>query len=192
MKDTVAAGRARDGAVLWFTGLSGAGKSTIAQGVVERLSAQGVAVEPLDGDVIRAIFPSTGFSRGERDAHVRRVGFVASRLAAHGVVVVVSLISPYEDSRQFVRSLCRTFVEIHVATPLEVCERRDVKGLYARARRGEIRDFTGIDSPYEVPAHPDLVIDTTSCSVEEAVDQVMARLRATEEREVPLLRPETS
>ena len=98
------------------------------------------------------VFPTTG-SRAERDAHVRRVGFLASRLEHHGVYVVASLVSPYRESRDFVRRLCRNFIEVHVATPLEECERRDVKGLYAKARRGEIANFTGIDDPYEPPVH---------------------------------------
>jgi adenylylsulfate kinase len=165
-------------AVLWFTGLSGAGKSTIAERVAKELAGRGVPVEYLDGDHIRQLFPSTGFTRPERDAHVRRVGYLASRLEAHGVSVVASLVSPYADSREFVRGLCRNFVEIHVSTPLAECERRDAKGLYARARRGEIRHFTGIDDPYEAPLHPDLVIDTRHVSVEDACGRVLDVVRA--------------
>ena len=165
--------------VLWFTGLSGSGKSTIAKQVVEELRRQGNPVEDLDGDAIREILPQTGFTRADRDAHVRRVGYLASRLEGHGVSVVASLISPYEESRRFVRELCTNFLEIHVATPLEECERRDVKGLYARARRGEIKDFTGIDAPYEIPADPDLVIDTRTVSVEAAAGMVMNRILET-------------
>jgi adenylylsulfate kinase len=167
------------GHVLWFTGLSGAGKSTIAERVVEELEARGTAVEYLDGDAIREIFPGTGFTREERDAHIRRVGFLASRLARHGVEVVVSLVSPYEASRQFVRGLCDRFIEIHVATPLEVCERRDVKGLYARARRGEIKQFTGLDDPYEPPAAPELTLDTTQLSVMESAALVVEAIDGT-------------
>jgi adenylylsulfate kinase len=130
--DRVKMGRTKESAaVLWFTGLSGSGKSTIAKRVVEALDAQGKAVEDLDGDAIREVFPQTGFSPAQREEHVRRVGFMASRLERHGVYVVASLISPYEASRQFVRGLCTNFLEIHVATPLDECERRDVKGLYA-------------------------------------------------------------
>jgi adenylylsulfate kinase len=137
--------------VLWFTGLSGAGKSTIACEVYDRLLGAGVRVEYLDGDIIRGMLPATGYSRRERDEHVRRVGLLASRLEHHGVVVICALISPYEESRAWVRQLCRRFFEIHVATPLDECERRDVKGLYKRARRGEIANFTGIDDLYEEP-----------------------------------------
>ena len=122
--------------MLWFTGLSGSGKSTIARRVAAELRRQGRRVEYLDGDLIREIFPATGFTRAERDAHIRRVGWLASRLEHHGVIVVASLVSPY-GVPQFVRGLCRRFLEIWVSTPFEECERRDVKGLYARARRGE-------------------------------------------------------
>jgi adenylylsulfate kinase len=172
--DRIPAGRRTErAAVLWLTGLSGAGKSTIAAKVAETLSSRGIRVEQLDGDVIREIFPQTGFTRDERNAHVRRVGYLASRLESHGVTVVASLISPYQESRDFVRGLCRNFVEIHVATPLDECERRDAKGLYARARRGEIASFTGIDDPYEAPSSPDLVIDTRYVSAERAAEMVV-------------------
>jgi adenylylsulfate kinase len=160
-------------AVLWFTGLSGSGKSTLARWVAAELGGRGVPVEMLDGDAIRDVFPSTGFSKPERDAHVKRVGYLASRLEAHGVTVVASLVSPYRDSRDFVRQLCRNFVEVHVSTPIDECERRDVKGLYAKARRGEISNFTGIDDPYEPPANPELVIDTSHTSVEEGGRRVL-------------------
>jgi adenylylsulfate kinase len=163
-------------AVVWFTGLSGAGKSTLARAVHDRLLAAGVRVEYLDGDSIRSVFPQTGYSRPERDAHVRHVGFLASRLEHHGVFVVCALISPYADSRDYVRRLCRRFVEVYVSTPIEECERRDVKGLYRRARRGEITNFTGVDDPYEPPSAPELRIDTRETSVEEAADLVMATL----------------
>ena len=163
-------------AVVWFTGLSGAGKSTLAREVCHRLLAAGAKVEYLDGDSIRSVFPQTGYSRPERDAHVRRVGFLASRLEHHGVFVVCALISPYADSREYVRKLCRRFVEVHLSTPLDECERRDVKGLYQRARRGEIANFTGLDDPYEPPAAPELRIDTREISVPDAADLVMTTL----------------
>jgi bifunctional enzyme CysN/CysC len=163
--------------VLWFTGLSGSGKSTIAHWVADRLRRRGAHVEQLDGDTVRNIFPNTGFTRDARDAHIKRVGYLASRLEQNGVSVVASFVSPYEDARAFVRGLCRNFVQIHVATPLEVCEARDAKGLYARARRGEIRNFTGIDDPYEPPVRPDLVVDTSGLTVEEAGGRVLDLLR---------------
>ncbi|MDP9145423.1 MAG: adenylyl-sulfate kinase [Actinomycetota bacterium] len=163
-------------AVLWFTGLSGSGKSTVADWVAEALVQRGLKVERLDGDKVRDIFPATGFSREERDAHIRRVGFLASKLEQHGVTVVASFVSPYAASRDFVRGLCRNFLEVHVSTPLAECERRDVKGLYARARKGELRQFTGIDDPYEAPTQPDLVVDTSAISVEDAGRQVLRLL----------------
>jgi adenylylsulfate kinase len=161
--------------VLWFTGLSGSGKSTIAVRVHEELVRRGVDVEYIDGDALREVFPNTGFTRAEREEHLRRTGFMASRLAAHGVTVVASLVSPYRESRELIRKLCHEFVEIYVATPLDECERRDVKGLYARARRGEIKNFTGIDDPYEPPENPELTLDTRALSVEECVARVLER-----------------
>jgi adenylylsulfate kinase len=161
--------------VLWFTGLSGSGKSTIADRVFEELVRRGVEVEFIDGDALREVFPGTGFTRAERDEHLRRTGYMASRLAAHGVTVIASFVSPYRESREFIRRLCPNFAEIYVATPLEECERRDVKGLYARARRGEVRNFTGIDDPYEAPERPELTLDTTALSLEQCVARVLAQ-----------------
>jgi adenylylsulfate kinase len=162
--------------VLWFTGLSGSGKSTIATRVHRELERRGVEVEYIDGDALREVFPNTGFTREEREEHLRRTGYMACRLAAHGVTVVASFVSPYRASRDFIRRLCPGFVEVFVATSLDECERRDVKGLYARARRGEIRNFTGIDDPYEPPEHPELTLDTLALSVDECVDRVLARM----------------
>lgn len=170
-----------EGMVLWFTGLSGSGKSTIAREVVTALEAEGRQVEYLDGDAIRDIFPATGFTRPERDAHIRRVGWVASRLERHGVIVVASLVSPYEDSRRFVRGLCRHFVEVYVSTPFAECARRDVKGLYARAEAGQIKNFTGLDDPYEAPTAPELVMDTTHLSIDDAVARVLGYVSRTTE-----------
>lgn len=167
-----------DPMVIWFTGLSGAGKSTIAREVYERLADAGVPTEYLDGDAIRGVFPGTGFTRTDRDEHVRRVGYLASRLEHHGVTVICALISPYAESRAAVRRLCRQFFEIHVSTPLAECERRDVKGLYERARRGDLRHFTGIDDAYEEPAAPDLRIDTSAISVAHAADIVSDAIAA--------------
>jgi adenylylsulfate kinase len=159
--------------VLWFTGLSGSGKSTIAVQVKQELLRRGVDVEYIDGDALREVFPKTGFTREEREEHLRRTGYMASRLAAHGVTVVASFVSPYRESRDFIRKHCPGFAEIYVATPLEECERRDVKGLYARARRGEIRNFTGIDDPYEPPEHPELTLDTRALTVDQCVARVL-------------------
>jgi 3'(2'), 5'-bisphosphate nucleotidase len=176
LDDAVRDERSGTGAVLWFTGLSGSGKSTIAARVVEELKRQGRAVEYLDGDNIRDIFPAIGFTRPERDAHIRRVGWVASRLEAHSVIAVTSLVSPYRESRDFVRGLSRDFREIYISTPYEECEKRDIKGLYAKARRGEVKNFTGLDDPYEPPSNPELTIDTRNTSVEEAVKKVLGLL----------------
>jgi adenylylsulfate kinase len=159
--------------VVWFTGLSGSGKSTLAAWVRDSLKRRGVRVEELDGDSIRDIFPNTGFTKSERDAHIKRVGYLASRLERNGVFVVASFVSPYRESRDFVRSLCANFIEVHVSTPIEECERRDVKGLYAKARRGEIRNFTGVDDPYEPPLAPELVIDTSQVDLQTAGDRVL-------------------
>ncbi|HUR95838.1 MAG TPA: adenylyl-sulfate kinase [Gemmatimonadales bacterium] len=162
--------------MLWFTGLSGSGKSTIAVKVDQALRGRGTEVEYIDGDALREVFPTTGFTREAREEHLRRTGYMASRLAAHGVTVVASFVSPYRESREFIRRLCPGFVEIYVATPLEECERRDVKGLYARARRGEIRNFTGIDDPYEIPEHPELTLDTRALSVDQCVARVLDQI----------------
>jgi adenylylsulfate kinase len=176
MTATPAAGPVIPPAVVWLTGLSGAGKTTIGRALYADLSARGVRVEFLDGDAVRDLLPGTGFTRAERDAHVKRVGFLASRLEHHDILVICALISPYREAREYSRRLCRRFVEVHVATPLEECERRDPKALYARARRGEIQNFTGVSDPYEAPLAPDVVIDTRGVSVEDAVGQILGVL----------------
>lgn len=166
-------------AVIWFTGLPGSGKSTVGDWVARKLQQRGYEVERLDGDAVRRIFPETGFSREERDAHLRRIGYLASKLEGHGVFVVASFVSSYADSRAFVRGLCGSFLEVYVNTPLEECERRDPKGMYAKARRGEILQFTGISDPYEPPPSPEVTIDTSRTSVEAAGTEV---LRAVDRR----------
>jgi adenylylsulfate kinase len=162
--------------VLWFTGLPASGKSTIAEGVYQKLKNKGFKVEHLDGDRVRSIFPATGFSKEERNRHIKRVGFLASMLEKNGVFVIASFISPYKESREFVRDLCSNFKEIFVSTPLDTCEKRDPKGLYAKARKGEITQFTGIDDPYEEPENPEIDVDTSNQSVDESVGFVMERL----------------
>jgi bifunctional enzyme CysN/CysC len=179
-EDGRAAGQRGSGAVVWLTGLSGSGKSTIAERVCAELRGQGRLVEHLDGDAVREVFP-TGFTREERHEHNRRIAFLASRLEHHGVIVVASFVSPYRESRAFARSLTHRFAEVHVATPIEECERRDIKGLYARARRGEISRFTGIDDPYEPPLDPELTIDTSQVSVEDASRRILEWLRSSEQ-----------
>jgi len=159
--------------VYWFTGLSGSGKSTLAEALCENLKQKGVKVEYLDGDTIRGIFPETGFTKEEREKHLKWVGFIASRMEAQGIVVVASFVSPYRSSREFVRKLCHNFFEIYVSTPLEECEKRDVKGLYAKARRGEIKNFTGVSDPYEPSPRPELNLDTTKMTVAAALNRVL-------------------
>jgi adenylylsulfate kinase len=163
------------GFVVWLTGLSGAGKSTLAQKLVLYYRKQGRRVEHLDGDVIRGIFPS-GFTRREREEHLRRIGFVASLLERHQVIVVASFISPYRESRMEVRGMCRRFIEVFVNASLEACEQRDTKGLYRRARSGEIKNFTGIDDPYEAPQSPEIIVKTEGVSAEESFLDLLARI----------------
>ena len=162
--------------VVWLTGLSGAGKTTLGEKLTDELRKKNLKVEFLDGDVLRNLFPATGFSRAERDEHVKRVGFLASRLEKNGVFVIAALISPYRETRDFVRTLCNQFVEVHAAASLEECERRDVKGLYAKARRGEIANFTGISDPYEEPLDPEIRVDTQHLSVDESVARILREI----------------
>jgi sulfate adenylyltransferase len=174
------------GRTVLLTGLSGSGKSTIARALVARLAEQAGAddraITLLDGDVVRThLSKGLGFSREDRDVNVRRIGWVAAEITKHGGLAVCAPIAPYDDTRRWVRATVDaaggpgSFVLVWVATPLEVCEQRDVKGLYAKARAGEIKGFTGIDDPYEEPLDADLVIDTSEVFLADAVDQI-ARL----------------
>ena len=166
------------GVTLWLTGLSGAGKTTIAQKLTETLRTHSSKVEILDGDIIRQnLTKGLGFSKADRDENIRRIGFVAHLLTRNGVFVVVSAISPYAEIRQEVRDRIGNFIEIFVNAPLAVCEERDVKGLYAKARAGEIKGFTGIDDPYEAPTDPDVECRTDLESLEESVGKIMDALR---------------
>jgi adenylylsulfate kinase len=166
------------GAVLWFTGLSGAGKSTLAEAVAPRLRALGKKVEMLDGDVVREhLSKGLGFSREDRELNVSRIAFVAHLLQRNGVFVLVSAVSPYRATRAAARELIAPdFMEIHVAPPLDECIKRDVKGLYKKAIAGEIKDFTGISDPYEAPESPELRLDTSTMSIEDAVSRIFTRL----------------
>lgn len=167
------------GGVVWLTGLSGAGKTTISRVLAERLRERGVRHELLDGDVLREnLSRGLGFSKEDRDTHVRRVGFVASLLARHGVVAVAAVISPYRAVRDELRASISNFVEVHVDCPIEELVRRDVKGLYRKALAGEIGSFTGISDPYEPPLAPDVRVDTSV----ETPDDSVARILATLER----------
>ncbi|MCA9396477.1 MAG: adenylyl-sulfate kinase, partial [Candidatus Omnitrophica bacterium] len=153
-----------------------AGKTTISDILTDKIKTRYKRTEHLDGDVIREFFPRTGFTRKDRDDHIRRVAYLAACLQRYDVMVIASLISPYEDSRRFARKLCKNFVEVYVSTSLSVCERRDVKGLYAKARSGEISHFTGIDEPYETPSAPDITIDTSETSADQAADRIIEYL----------------
>ncbi|GAA3723618.1 sulfate adenylyltransferase [Spinactinospora alkalitolerans] len=174
--------RTRRGLTLFFTGLSGSGKSTVARGTAEAVRAAGRTVSLLDGDVVRRML-SAGltFSRADRDLNIRRIGYVAAEITRHGGVAICAPIAPYAATRAEVRAMVEDngdFLLIHVATPLEVCEARDRKGLYAKARAGEIPEFTGVSDPYEEPRDADLVLDTSGASEEESVAEVVAALRS--------------
>lgn len=165
------------GFVVWFTGLSGSGKTTLCRRLEAELRARGCRVEVLDGDEVRQhLCRDLGFSRQDRDENVRRLGFMARLLARHGVIVLVSAISPYRAARAEQRALIGDFVEVYVRAPVEVCEARDVKGLYRRARAGEIPAFTGLSDPYEPPLAPEVECPTHQESVEESLARIMAFL----------------
>lgn len=167
------------GAVVWFTGLSGSGKSTLAIALERALSARGILCRILDGDNVRCgINAGLGFSEADRRENIRRVAEVCRLFVDTGVVVLACFVSPTRELRQMAAGIVgeRDFLEVYVSTPLAECERRDVKGLYAKARRGEIRDFTGISAPFEEPDAPALRLDTSGRSVDECVDRLLERL----------------
>lgn len=165
------------GVTVWFTGLSGSGKTTISQALEKKLRAAGAKLEVLDGDIVRTnLTKGLGFSKEDRDENVRRIGFVSHLLTRNGVIVLVSAISPYRDVRDQVRQRIGDFVEVYANTPLEVCEQRDVKGLYKKARAGEIKNFTGISDPYEEPLTPEVNCETAKETLDESVNKVMAKL----------------
>jgi adenylylsulfate kinase len=168
------------GFTVWLTGLSGAGKSTIGAALTEELERRGIAIDVLDGDVVRThLSTGLGFSREDRDTNVERIGWVASRMTRHGAGVVVAAISPYAEARANARALVEShgaFVEVWVKAPVEECARRDVKGLYAKALSGEITQFTGVSDPYEPPGEAEIVVHTELQTPEESVDQVLTYL----------------
>jgi sulfate adenylyltransferase len=169
------------GCCVWLTGFSSAGKSTIAQLLTTRLEARGRTVTLLDGDVVRThLSKGLGFSKADRDANILRIGFVASEIVRHEGIVIVAAVSPYDQTRNQVREMVGVdhFVLVHVATPLDVCERRDVKGLYAKARRGELTGLTVVDDPYEPPTAADLRFTTTNCDADACaadIEDLLAR-----------------
>ena len=165
------------GFTIWFTGLSGAGKSTIAEIVLEKLRARGYKVELLDGDVVRTnLSKGLGFSKEDRDINIRRIAFVAHLLTRNNVGAITAAISPYRAIRDEARALIGNFVEVHADASLETCEGRDVKGLYAKARAGELKMFTGIDDPYEAPLNPEVVCCTETETPEESADKVIKKV----------------
>jgi adenylylsulfate kinase len=166
-----------EGFTIWFTGLSGAGKSTLANLLVERLEGMGRRVELLDGDEVRKnLSQGLGFSKADRDANIQRIAFVAKLLSRNGVIAITAAISPYRETRERARAEIRNFVEVYVDCPLEVCEERDVKGLYKKARTGEIAQFTGISDPYEAPENAEVVVHTDRENVEQDVEIIISRL----------------
>lgn len=165
------------GFVLWFTGLSGAGKTTLAVALEKEFRKRGVRVERLDGDTVRqSLTKDLGFSREDRDTNIERVTFVAKLLSRNNVVVLAAFISPYRATRDYVRGETTNFIEIFVDAPLEVCAERDVKGMYAKAFRGEIANFTGVSDPYEPPERPDIHVQTHLETAEESTQRVLTWL----------------
>ena len=164
----------RCGGVIWLTGLSGSGKTTLSVALREALLIRfGIYAVVLDGDEVRQALGTSGFTRADRDAHITRIGKLASLLEGQDHYVICSFVSPYAETRQKVKEMCTHFLEVFMDCPLEVCEERDVKGLYARARKGEIKGFTGIDDPYEVPTQPDLLLSPHQMEIEEEVACVL-------------------
>ncbi|HIK29343.1 MAG: adenylyl-sulfate kinase [Oscillatoriaceae bacterium SKW80] len=167
------------GVTVWFTGLPAAGKTTISQGVERELRSRGYSVELLDGDIVRQyLTKGLGYSKEDREENIRRIGFVAQLLTRNGVIVLVAVISPYREIREEVKKRIRDFIEVYVNAPLEVCEQRDPKGLYKKARAGELRNFTGIDDPYEPPLHPDVECRTAEETVEDSIQKVLQYMEA--------------
>ncbi|ACL71010.1 adenylyl-sulfate kinase [Halothermothrix orenii] len=169
--------RNQKGVTVWFTGLSGAGKTTVAREVERQLKEKGYYVQRLDGDIVRQhLTRDLGFTKEDRDENIRRNSFVAKLLTQNDIITLCSFISPYRKARQTAREIIGEFIEVYVNAPLEVCEDRDVKGLYAKARAGEIDNFTGISDPYEPPQNPDLELRTDKETVEESASKVIEYL----------------
>ena len=168
---------ANTGFTIWFTGLSGSGKSTLSEIIEQRLKARGRNIEVLDGDIVRThLSKGLGFSREDRDTNIKRIAFVCGLLTRNGVICISAAIAPYREAREWARQEIGNFVEVYVKCPLEVCRQRDVKGLYKLVDEGKIKNFTGVDDPYEEPEHADLVIETDRETVEESVARIFAKL----------------
>ena len=173
--------------ILWFTGLSGSGKSTLANAIEEELFKKGIHTYILDGDNIRTgLNKDLGFSAKDREENIRRIGEVAKLFVDAGIVILTAFISPYKKDREFVRNLVEKgeFIEVYVKCPLEICEQRDVKGLYKKARGGIIKNFTGIDDPYEEPENPEIVVETDKETIEESVNKIISYLKENKYLEV--------
>jgi len=169
--------RRQKGVTVWFTGLSGAGKTTVAKEIERQLKQRGIYVQRLDGDIVRQhLTKDLGFSKEDRDENIMRNSFVAKLLTQNDIITLCSFISPYRETRQKARELIGEFIEVYVNAPLEVCEERDVKGLYKKARAGEIENFTGISDPYEPPENPDIELRTDKETVEESARKVITYL----------------
>ncbi len=169
------------GFTLWFTGLSGAGKTTLAHIIVKELQARGMKVELLDGDVVRTnLSKGLGFSKEDRDTNIRRIGFVCNLLTRNGVVAIGSAISPYRAIRDELRRSIGAFVEVYVECPLDTLVERDVKGLYKKALAGEIKEFTGVSDPYEAPLNPEVVVNSSTETIEESAAKILRKLEELE------------
>lgn len=165
------------GFTIWFTGLSGAGKSTLSEALHRELTRRGRRVEVLDGDVVRTnLSKGLGFSREDRDTNIRRIAFVCQLLSRNGIVAIAAAISPYRETREDARRMIGDFVEVYVRCPIAELTRRDVKGLYAKALRGEIAHFTGVSDPYEAPEHPDVLVDSSLETVQQSLARILAHL----------------
>ncbi len=165
------------GFTIWFTGLSGSGKSTLSEVIEQHMKVLGRNVEVLDGDIVRThLSKGLGFSREDRDTNIKRIGFVCNLLTRNGVICISAAIAPYREARDWARKEIGNFVEVYVRCPIDVCRQRDVKGLYKLVDEGKIKNFTGVDDPYEEPLHPELIVETDKETVEESVARIFAKL----------------
>ena len=165
------------GFTIWFTGLSGSGKSTLSEVIEQHMKALGRNIEVLDGDIVRThLSKGLGFSREDRDTNIKRIGFVCNLLTRNGVICISAAIAPYREARDWARKEIGNFVEVYVRCPIDVCRQRDVKGLYKLVDEGKIKNFTGVDDPYEEPLHPELIVETDKETVEESVARIFAKL----------------
>jgi len=165
------------GFTIWFTGLSGSGKSTLSEVIEQHMKALGRNVEVLDGDIVRThLSKGLGFSREDRDTNIKRIGFVCNLLTRNSVICISAAIAPYREARDWARKEIGNFVEVYVRCPIDVCRQRDVKGLYKLVDEGKIKNFTGVDDPYEEPLHPELIVETDKETVEESVARIFAKL----------------